>query len=372
MREDREISVRLSTLLLLLVAGLGAWWLGAHSRYARGLAAEEPHVAAPRGDLPPDEQATVDLFLRTCDSVAYIEPLETVNSPYTLGVHQQPAGTGSGFVWDTAGHIVTNFHVVQGSTGALVTLHDGTQYEAQRLVTYPDKDVAVLTIEAAPDKLHPIVVGSSHDLQVGQKAFAIGNPYGLDYSLSHGIISALDREMDGVGGRRITGVIQTDSAINPGNSGGPLLDSAGRLIGMNTMIFSESGGSAGLGFAVPVDEINRVVTQLIQHGKVVQPGLGIKVGATAYARRIGVDGLPIEDVMPGSTAERAGLRGYSRRGNRRLLGDIILAVDGKPVSNWDDLVDAVETLEIGRTVSVRILREGKELDVPVVLQQVTY
>jgi S1-C subfamily serine protease len=270
---------------------------------------------------------------------------------------------------------VTNFHVVQDENGgpdpvsALVTLHDGTQYETRHVVCYPAKDIAVLTIDAPADQLHPIVVGSSHDLQVGQKAFAIGNPYGFDYSLSHGIISALEREMDSVGQRRITGVIQTDAAVNPGNSGGPLLDSAGRLIGMNTMIYSESGSSAGLGFAVPVDEINRVVTQLIATGKVVQPGLGIE-GTSVNVPRVGGSALAIMRVHPGSSAERAGLRGTSMRGGRRTPGDIILEVDGKPVEDSDDLMNAVETMPIGSSVKVHILREGKELDVPVVLQQI--
>ena len=375
MSEDREVSVRLSTLVLLLVGGLGAWWLGAHSRYARGVAAEEPHLVVPRGNLAADEQSTVDLFRNTRDSVVYVEPLETVDTPFRNTSREEPIGTGSGFVWDTAGHIVTNFHVVQDENGgpdpvsALVTLHDGTQYESRKVVCYPAKDIAVLTIDAPPDQLHPIVVGSSHDLQVGQKAFAIGNPYGFDYSLTHGIISALDREMESVGQRRITGVIQTDAAVNPGNSGGPLLDSAGRLIGMNTMIYSESGSSAGLGFAVPVDEINRVVTQLIATGKVVQPGLGIE-GTSVNVRRVGGPAQAIMRVHPGSAAERAGLRGTVTRGGRRTQGDIILEVDGKPVEDSDDLMNAVETMPIGSSVKVHILRDGQELDVPVVLQQI--
>jgi len=362
-------SARASTLLALLLLAAALWWLGAHSRYARGLVAEEPRVVTPRGDLAADEQSTIELFKQTCGSVAYIEPLESVGLPWSSETRQQPAGTGSGFVWDSAGHVVTNFHVVQGATGALVTLHDGQQFEAQHVVTYPDKDIAVLTIDAPAEALHRITLGSSRDLQVGQKAYAIGNPYGLDYSLTHGIISALDREMESVGGRRITGVIQTDAAINPGNSGGPLLDSAGRLIGMNTMIFSESGSSAGLGFAVPVDIINDVVGRLISEGRITRPGLGIDPGGEEEARRFGVDGVPIRSVGDGSAASRAGLVGYSRRRGRIVAGDIILAVDGTPVPDKDALIDLLETQKVGQTVKLRVLRDGHEREVAVTLQE---
>jgi len=361
-------SIRFTSLVLLVAALGGAWWLGAHSRYGRALAASEPRLVTPRGDLAADELATIELFRACSDAVAFIQPLETVGATWLGGRQQQVAGTGSGFVWDKAGHVVTNFHVVQGASGALVTLHDGSQYEARSVVWYPDKDLAVLTIDAPADKLHPVTLGTSHDLQVGQKAFAIGNPYGLDYSLTHGIISALDREMDGVGGRRITGVIQTDAAINPGNSGGPLLDSAGRLIGINTMIFTQSGSSSGLGFAVPVDEVNRVVTQLIANGRVTRPGLGILPGVAAEARRFGVTGVPVRSVPEGSAAHKAGLRGYQVSGNRVRLGDVIVAIDGRRVADSDDLIDALERLEVGQVVTVTVLRDGREFDVDVPLQ----
>jgi S1-C subfamily serine protease len=367
MDATRAGSVRLSSLLLLLAALGGAWWLGAHSRLARSLVAAEPRAVTPRGDLAADEQATIELFKSASDSVAYIQTLESVRIPYQ-GTVQQMSGTGSGFVWDKAGHVVTNFHVVQGASGALVTLHDGSQYEARHLVSYADKDLAVLTIDAPPDKLFPVTLGSSHDLQVGQKAFAIGNPYGLDYSLSHGIISALDREMNGVGGRRISGVIQTDAAVNPGNSGGPLLDSAGRLIGINTMIFTESGSSAGLSFAVPADEVNRVVTQLIAKGRVTRPGLGFEYGKASEARFFGVTGVPVKEVLAGSSAHKAGLRGYRVQGNRLRLGDVVVAVDGRRVADSDDLIDALERLEVGQVVKVTVLREGRELEVDIPLQ----
>ena len=374
MSEERVVSVRLPTLLILLAGGAAAWWLGAHSRYARGLSADEPRLVTPRGDLADDEQAVVELFRSTCDSVAFIEPIDSVSDMWGNVSAPQPIGTGSGFVWDNAGHVVTNFHVVQGlkgdlASGAVVTLHDGSQYQAQLRGIYRDKDIAVLTIDAPPDQLHPVTLGSSHDLQVGQKAYAIGNPYGFDYTLTHGIISALDREMTSVNNRRITGVIQTDAAVNPGNSGGPLLDSAGRLIGMNTMIYSETGSSAGLGFAVPVEDINRIVTEIIQHGRVVQPSIGIEAARKGFSEHYRLPGVAIMNVTPGSTADRAGLRGITRRGGRYLLGDVIVAVNGTPVKTRDDMLDLFDTMEIGTTVQLRIQRNGEELEVPVVLQE---
>jgi S1-C subfamily serine protease len=374
MSEDRVVNLRLPVLLLLLAGGACAWWLGAHSRYARGMAAEEPRLVTPRGDLAEGEQAVIEMFRSTRDSVAFIEPLDSYRDEWGNTSEAQPIGTGSGFVWDKAGHVVTNYHVVQGlkgdlARGALVTLHDGSQYEAQLRGLFKDKDIAVLTIDAPPDKLHPVVPGTSHDLQVGQSVYAIGNPYGFDNTLTHGIISALEREMTSVSNRRITGVIQTDAAVNPGNSGGPLLDSAGRLIGMNTMIYSESGGSAGLGFAVPVDEIHRVVTQIIRDGRVVQPGLGIETVPPALTQQWGVQGVAIRTVTPGSSAERAGLHGYTRRGSRITLGDVILAVDGTEVHDRDDVLDLLETHEIGSTVKLRVQRNGEEREVPVVLQE---
>jgi S1-C subfamily serine protease len=374
MSEERVINFRLSTLLILLAGGALAWWLGAHSRFARGLVADEPRLVAPRGDLAEDEKAVVELFRSTCDSVAFVEPIDSVSDRWGNTSEPQAIGTGSGFVWDTAGHVVTNFHVVQGlkgdlARGAVVTLHDGSQYEAQLRGVFRDKDIAVLTIDAPPESLHPAVLGTSHDLQVGQKAYAIGNPYGFDYTLTHGLISALDREMTSVNNRRITGVIQTDAAINPGNSGGPLLDSAGRLIGMNTMIYSESGSSSGLGFAVPVDEINRIVTEIIRNGRVVKPGLGIEWMRDNFSEQNGLQGVAIGSVTPGSTADKVGLRGLSRRGGRWLLGDVILAVNGTPVQSRDDVLDLLESMDVGATVQLRIQRKGKELDVPVVLQE---
>ena len=357
--------------LLVSVAAL-FYLVGARSDLARALAAAEPRAIAARGDLAQDEQAVIALFESNCGSVAYIEPLRNQSyrdGPWSVGVRQVPEGTGSGFVWNTAGHVVTNFHVVKDSDGALVTLHDRTQYKATAVATYPDRDLAVLTIDAPPGALHPIALGTSADLRVGQKVFAIGNPFGLDYTLTHGLVSALGREMEGVAGRTIPGVIQTDAAINPGNSGGPLLDSAGRLVGINTMIYSPAGVSAGIGFAVPVDDVKRVVEQLIANGRVIRPGLGIVPGDPADARRLGVTGVPIARVIEGGSAQAAGLRGLQRRDGRLALGDVVVAVDGQPVPDADTLLNRLETLEIGQSVSVRVWRDGQEVDVPVALQE---
>jgi S1-C subfamily serine protease len=238
----------------------------------------EPRAVAPREDLSAAERSVIDLYERCSPSVVYVSPLREQavqgDTPFTYSMQEVPVGTGSGFMWDKAGHIVTNYHVVQGSSGALVTLNDRSTYRATKLFPFPDKDLAVLTIDAPPEKLVPLAIGTSKDLAVGQFAFAIGNPYGLDTTLTHGLISALGRQMESVNNRTIHDVIQTDAAINPGNSGGPLLDSSGRLIGVNTQIYSTTGASVGIGFAIPVDDVRRIVDQLIEKGTVVRPGLG--------------------------------------------------------------------------------------------------
>jgi S1-C subfamily serine protease len=284
-------------------------------------------------------------------------------------IQEVPQGAGSGFVWDKEGHIVTNFHVIQGASSARVSLHDHSEWPATLVGIAPDQDLAVLRIQADGEELIPILVGSSRDLQVGQKVFAIGNPFGLDFTLTTGIVSALGRTIPALTGRRIDDVIQTDAAINPGNSGGPLLDSAGRLIGVNTQIASPSGASAGVGFAVPVDTVNRVVPQLIEHGRVVRPQLGIAAGNEWVLRRAGISGVLIMSVATNSPAERAGLRGTYRRPDGTLvLGDIIQAVDGREIASLDDLYATLERHTPGDVVKVRVLREGKQLEVEVKLE----
>jgi S1-C subfamily serine protease len=328
----------------------------------------EPRAVTARGNLAEDEKATIELFRRASPSVVFITTL-TQEARGLFEVQDVPAGAGSGFVWDKDGHVVTNFHVIQGATAARVALHDHSQYSATLVGVAPDKDLAVLRIRAPADKLVPILIGTSKDLQVGQKVFAIGNPFGLDFTLTTGIVSALGRSISSLTGRRIDEVIQTDAAINPGNSGGPLLDSAGRLIGVNTQIASPSGASAGVGFAVPVDTVNRVVPQLVQHGRVVRPQLGIAAGNEFALRRAGVEGVLVMSVTPGSPAQRAGIRGtYRAEDGTLVLGDIIRAVDGRPVASIDDLYAALERHEPGDLAKVTVLRGGRSTDVEVRLE----
>jgi S1-C subfamily serine protease len=323
----------------------------------------------PRGDLAADEHATIELFRRASPSVVYITSLAIKRDIFSLNLFEIPQGAGSGFVWDQDGHIITNFHVIQEASGARVTLADHSVWDAQLVGTAPDQDLAVLYINAPQSQLQPIANGTSNDLQVGQKVFAIGNPFGLDQTLTTGIISALGREINAVTGRTISGVIQTDAAINPGNSGGPLLDSAGRLIGVNTAIYSPSGASTGIGFAVPVDTVNRVVPQLIRHGRVIRPGLGVRIADDATARRLGLQGVLIIQTEKGSAAEIAGLRGTRRDGDGRLiLGDVIVSINADPITASGDLLNVLEKYAVGTTVTVTVLREGTRVAVPATLQ----
>ncbi|MCG3191503.1 MAG: hypothetical protein DIJKHBIC_00731 [Thermoanaerobaculia bacterium] len=329
----------------------------------------EPRPVTARGDLAADEKATIALFKESGPSVVYITSLARRSYGW-FDVMEVPQGTGSGFIWDRDGHVVTNFHVILNADSIKVTLSSHSTLPAAFVGGAPDKDLAVLKIGAPADKLRPIQVGTSKDLQVGQKVFAIGNPFGLDQTLTTGIVSALGRTIDSVTNRKIEGVIQTDAAINPGNSGGPLLDSAGRLIGVNTAIASPTGSSAGIGFAVPVDTVNQVVPQLIQHGRVIRPQLGVVLAEDRVARRLGVEGALVLRVQPGSSAASAGLRGTDRDENGDiLLGDVIQAVDDGKIDSSDDLIAALEKRKAGDTVSVTILRGGKTLTVNITLQE---
>ncbi len=328
-----------------------------------------PRVVTPRGDLAAEEKSNIELFRLSSPSVVYITRLAMRRGRFSLNLFEIPQGTGSGFVWNDQGHIITNFHVIQGASALRVTLADNSEWDARVVGMAPDQDLAVLFINAPRDRLKPISVGQSANLLVGQRVFAIGNPFGLDQTLTTGIISALGREINGVSGRKISGVIQTDAAINPGNSGGPLLDSAGRLIGVNTAIFSPSGSNAGIGFAVPVDTVNRVVPQLLRHGRVIRPGLGIHVADRGTAERFGIRGVLIIGVQKGSVAEGAGLRGTGRnREGRLVLGDVIVGVGERSISSIDDLLDALDAHKVGDVVEVRLMREGSEVSISVKLQ----
>jgi S1-C subfamily serine protease len=331
-----------------------------------------PRTVTARGDLAADEKATIELFERSKDSVVYISTRQQVMDFWTRNVFSVPRGTGSGFVWDEAGHVVTNFHVIEGASEARVKLADGRDYKAALVGASPAHDIAVLRIGVGFKRPPPVPLGTSHDLKVGQKVFAIGNPFGLDWTLTTGIVSALDRSLAGEDGRVIEHLIQTDAAINPGNSGGPLLDSAGRLIGINTAIYSPSGASAGIGFAVPVDTVNRVVPQLIRHGKYIRPALGIEIDEDInrrLTRLLEVEGVVVLRVVPGSAAAAAGLRGVRvARDGTVTAGDIIVALEGKPVESVGKLLARLDDYKVGDTVKLTVLRDGKRTDLTVTLQ----
>jgi S1-C subfamily serine protease len=333
-------------------------------------AAAEPRAVAGRSNLDPDERRTIELFRTASASVVYITTQARGIDFWTRNVFEVPQGTGSGFLWDDRGHVVTNFHVVQNADTAKVTVGD-QEYEASSVGYAPEHDLAVLRIRAPREKLVPIRVGTSADLQVGQKVFAIGNPFGLDHTLTTGIVSALGRTIQSVANTPIDDAIQTDAAINPGNSGGPLLDSSGRLIGVNTAIYSPSGASAGIGFAVPVDTVNRIVPQLVAHGQVIRPQLGVSLDdrlSALVTRRIGVEGVLIREVTEGSGAAAAGLRGSQLRGGVVVPGDVIQEIDGKPVRTQNELLARLSNYKAGDTVSLVVWREGKARKVSVRLQ----
>ncbi len=367
-------------LLVVLLAGWGAFFLlrgglgrrdgigPAPQKFSGGSADPRPVVA--RGDLAEDEKATIALFKASSPSVVYITTLAKRAINF-FEMTEVPQGAGSGFVWDRQGHVVTNAHVILlGGDSFVVTLSDQSNWKATVVGTEPDRDLAVLRISAPPEKLPPILVGTSRGLQVGQKVFAIGNPFGLDETLTTGVVSALGRTIESLTSRKIQNVIQTDAAINPGNSGGPLLDSAGRLIGVNTQIASPSGASAGIGFAVPVDTVNEVVPELIAHGRIVRPRLGIFPANEAITQQLGVSGVLVLGVQEGSGAAKAGLRGTGRDEDGSLvLGDIIVGVAGKKVASYDDLVTTLESQKIGDTVPVRIVRNDRTITVNVTLTE---
>ncbi len=329
----------------------------------------EPRIVTPRGDLAADEQSTIELFEAARDSVVFISTVERVVDPWTRNAYDTPRGTGSGFVWDATGHVVTNHHVVEGASQAVVRLADGRAFRAALVGADPAHDLAVLQIGVGVDRPPPLPLGTSGDLKVGQTVFAIGNPFGLDWTLTTGIVSALERELPTQAGA-LRGLIQTDAAINPGNSGGPLLDSAGRLIGINTAIYSPSGSSAGIGFAVPVDSVNRVVPQLIARGRYAPPTLGIRIDprVDAIARRQGIGGVLVLGVLAGSGAERAGLRPAQVTPEGRLIpGDSIIGLGTTEIGTAEDLRAALDGHQAGDTVTLEVLRDGDSVTVDITL-----
>jgi S1-C subfamily serine protease len=323
-----------------------------------------------RGPLSDAERANIELFERVSPSVVQVAVRSAAANPLEEdeegGGGGAGAASGTGFIWDDAGHVVTNNHVVQNGSEVSVRFASGEVARAEVIGVAPNYDLAVLRIRSARKLPPPVALGSSSELKVGQSAFAIGNPFGLDQSLTSGIISALKRRLPTSSGREITNVIQTDTAINPGNSGGPLLDSAGRLIGVNTAIISPSGSSAGIGFAVPVDIVNRVVPELIKDGRVPTPGIGIVTASEAVATRLNVEGVIIVRTAPGSPAERAGIRGVDF--NTGAIGDVIVEADGKPVHRLSDLTDQIEQIGAGKSIRIGLKRgsQTRNLDIAIV------
>ncbi len=323
-----------------------------------------PQVVDKNDRFTDHEVATINLFERAAPSVVFITTSNVRRDYWSRNVSEIPRGSGSGFVWDESGHIITNYHVIQGADRATVTFSDQTTYPATLVGAAPEKDLAVLRIEADNMELQPIPVGASDNLRVGQSVFAIGNPFGLDQTLTTGIISALGREIESVGKVPIRDVIQTDAAINPGNSGGPLLDSQGKLIGVNTAIFSPSGAYAGVGFSIPSHVVDWVVPDLIKYGKINRPTLGVELASPQVMRRMGMEGILIYDVIKGGAAEKAGLQPtrWNRQGSI-VLGDVITAINGEKVTNRGELILILEKYKPGDRVTLSITRDYEPAEV---------
>jgi S1-C subfamily serine protease len=327
----------------------------------------QPRTIAPRGDLADFEKSTIAIFNAAAPSVVYIFTENAVRGFF--GTSEVRQGAGSGFLWDRFGHVVTNFHVIQGAQRIQVRMDSGEAIEATYVGGSRDHDLAVVRLRTIPPDIHPIPVGNSKDLQVGQAVFAIGNPFGLSRTLTTGVISALDRRLPTGAGSEVVGVIQTDAAINPGNSGGPLLDSAGRLIGVNTAIISGSGGSAGIGFAVPAAVVNQVVPVLITNGKIPRPGIGIAILDEETAAGLGVVGVVIDRVMPNSAAEKAGLKGIDYY--NRQLGDVIIAANGQEVTNTVEFFRIMQDFAIGQTITLKVRRGDQIRLVEIEIQDIS-
>jgi S1-C subfamily serine protease len=345
---DRFSRLMLGILLILLMAVVAQPYID------RVFFSGTPRPIEPRGGLADAERTAIEIFERASPSVVHVAARAPALGASRLDEEGSGVQSGTGFIWDNSRHVVTNSHVVAGTGEILVRLATGDVMQAQRVGTAESYDLAVIRLGGARQLPPAVAIGSSSDLKVGQWAFAIGTPFGLEQSLTTGVISALKRRLPTSAGRQIGNVIQTDAAINPGNSGGPLLDSAGRLIGVNTAIYSPSGANAGIGFAIPVDVVNRVVPELIRNGRVPTPGIGIVAANESIAARLGAEGVVVVRTMPGSPAEKAGLRGVDP--NTGALGDVIVAVDGIPVHQLADLTDRLEQAGVGKTVELSIKR----------------
>ena len=358
-------------LIIIVIVWIVADFLGIKpSRFMQPKVGMRP-VVQQIGDLGADERTNMQIFEQAAPSVTYITNKRFQRDIFSFNVMEIPQGTGSGFLWDDKGHIVTNFHVIYEADEIEVKLQNGKSYDASIVGTDPDHDLAVLQINAMNPNIPPVMIGSSNDLRVGQKVLAIGNPFGLDSTLTTGIISALGRTILSMTKRYIHDVIQTDAAINPGNSGGPLLDSFGRLIGVNTAIKSPTGIYSGISFAVPVDTVNRIVTKLINYGKVGRPGLGISLIPEHFMSRWGIEGVGILEVNKGSSAEEAGLRKIKRLPSGRIeMGDIIIECDGSQVRKSSDLIRILDRHEVGNEVDIVIIRSGVKKSVRITIQSI--
>jgi len=363
----RSLFVALGASALLF--GLLGWRL---ERAVEQAGSAAPLPAVQRTDLDAEERTNIDLFRRCSPAVVHVTNLSVQRNRWTMDSLAIPQGAGSGFVWDDKGHVVTNFHVIRDSDAVTIALAQSSEPLRARVIgSSPQHDLAVLALEDPPrELLRPLSLGNSRDLLVGQKVWAIGNPFGLDQTLTTGVISGLGREIRSPTGHRIQDVIQTDAAINPGNSGGPLLDSSGRVIGINTAIVSPSGAYAGIGFAVPADIVRRVVPELIRRGRVSRPGLGVTLLSEAWNRRYRFEGVGIESVTPGGAAASAGLRDAQVYRDRSLSVDVIVGIDGKKVRTSYDLMDVLDAKAVGEVVDVTVRRGRNEETVRVELQAI--
>lgn len=358
------ISNKFFRILLSIALALWIVWLAGTiwMQWNQKEISAEPRDVAARGDLANDELSTIDIFKSNNRSVVYISTTKKLINAYTHNVREVPSGTGTGFVWDDSGYIVTNYHVVKGHKTAKVRLANQTTYVATVMGASPRHDLAVLRLNTNKSKLPALKLGTSTDLQVGQKVFAIGNPFGLDQTMTTGIISALGRSIDDQAAG-MDDLIQTDAAINPGNSGGPLLDSAGRLIGVNVAIYSPSGASAGIGFAIPVDTVNRVVPSLIKNGRYVRPILGVISHDSVneiLKTEFDIEGLLVLEVTPGSPAAKAGIKPTFIVEGELILGDVIQSIEGQKIDKLGNLLDVLERKKLNDQVTLGILRDGKE------------
>jgi S1-C subfamily serine protease len=387
-RRHREAPTAWPVLLLLLavfvLGGLAIGYFVFRDRRSPHDPEARLREVAPRGERDAFEKERIRVFKDVSPSVVNVDTLRVQRAGFA-GAVERALGTGSGFVWDSDGRIVTNFHVVRDTlqvspAGGVsirpaatirVTLADRSGWNARLVGIAPDNDLAVLQVNAPADHLKPIPVGTSSDLEVGQTVYAIGNPFGQSLTFTHGIVSALDREIQSVTDRPITGVIQTDASLNPGNSGGPLLDREGRLIGVNTAITSPSGGNVGIGYAIPVDTVNQVVTDLIRTGRAARPSLGITLLRDRDTRALGFErGVMIDEVRPGSAAAKSGLQGLrvDPATGRPVPGDVILAIDREPVNSVADYARVMSRLRVQQTVTLTVQRGDETQDVKVTLE----